>query len=111
MRAGLLALMTDCIQHAALTGYSDGVRTFALPVQRRARIERGQRVIRNAAGEFVMVEAMIFVAGPLEMDERDAVVLQAPLPTVTEINDSPPIMRLDLIQDIDGTISHAEVYV
>lgn len=111
MRTALLRLMIDRIQHAALLTYDNGQRTFDLPVQRRARIDRSTRQIRNAAGEFVNSEALVFIEGPVLINERDALLMQNDTPTDAELLAAAPIIKVDHVSDIDGTISHAEVFV
>lgn len=111
MRAAFYRLLTDLVQHVPYAGEVSGAPTYGSVVERRARIEHARKAVRNAAGEFVESQALVFVEGPLSMDVRDALLLQATTPTATEIAQASPILALALVKDIDGTVHHAEAYV
>ena len=111
MTRALRRFLTHTVQHAALLANDDGRRTFSAPVARRARIDRGQGYVFDKTGERIPYEAFAVIEGPVEIDPRDAVLLQATPPTSSELNAAPPLIKVDHVDGPDGAVDHVEVYL
>ncbi|HAM39998.1 MAG TPA: hypothetical protein DCP69_01330 [Candidatus Omnitrophica bacterium] len=104
MRRALRKLLTDTVQHASHLGTysSQGAAALEVAVERKARVEDTRRLILARDGTQQVTRAVVFIEGPVIVTVDD----QITLPDDT----TPPIIAVNTVKDINGAVSHVEVY-
>lgn len=103
MRRALRKLLTDTVQHSAFAGRDKQAAPFYGPaVPRSARVDDVHRLVRARDGSQQVTHSMAFIEGPVTVEPED----QIRLPNGT----TPPIIAVEHVKDVNGTVDHAEVY-
>lgn len=105
MEAAFLELMPHTVQLARRTGRDGfGQPTYGAPTPHRALVMHDEQLVRTADGTDVIAKTVAYIAGPIEIDVEDQLVVPAPFAT-----DPPsPLLSVAMRADETGVVHHAE---